>query len=70
MMNVKPSFLWILLSTLYFGLQVLKLYAWEESFMKEIKRIRKKELKYSRNSDLWASGFIFVFGFAPTLVSQ
>ncbi|XP_078381051.1 multidrug resistance-associated protein 1-like isoform X2 [Oculina patagonica] len=51
------------------GMKVLKLYAWEESFMKEIKRIRNKELKYSRNSDLWASGFMFTFGCAPTLVA-
>ena len=53
-----------------FGPQVLKLYAWEESFMKKIKLVRKKELKYSRNSGLWGAGFMFTFGCAPTLVSN
>jgi len=38
--------------------------------MKEVKRIRKTELKYQRNSGLWASGFMFTFGCAPTLVSD
>ena len=50
--------------------QVLKLYAWEESFMNEIKQIRDKELKSLRNSGLWASGFNFTFGCAPILVSD
>ena len=50
--------------------QVLKLYAWEESFMNEIKQIRYKELKSLRNSGLWASGFNFTFGCAPVLVSD
>ena len=49
--------------------QVLKLYAWEESFMKEVERKRKKELKYLRGSSFWMSGFMFTFGCAPTLVS-
>ena len=38
--------------------------------MKEIRRIRNKELKSLRNSGLWASGFMFTFGCAPTLVSD
>ena len=38
--------------------------------MKEIKRIRNKELKYLRNSGLWSAGFDFTFGCAPTLVSD
>ena len=37
--------------------------------MNEIKQIRNKELKSLRNSGLWASGFVFSFGFAPILVS-
>ena len=36
--------------------------------MKEVETKRKKELKYSRNSDFWAAGFMFTFGCAPTLV--
>ena len=38
--------------------------------MKEIKRIRQTEIKYQRNSGLWASGFMFTFGCAPTIVSD
>lgn len=49
--------------------KVLKLYAWEESFMKQIKRIRDKELKFLRNTGLWTAGFMFTFNCAPTLVS-
>ena len=38
--------------------------------MKEVERIRQKELKYQRDSGFWASGFMFTFGCAPTLVSD
>ena len=38
--------------------------------MKEIKRIRNKELKYLRDSNLWGAGFYFTFGCAPILVSD
>jgi len=51
------------------GIKVLKLYAWEESFMKQIKRIRDKELKFLRNTGLWTAGFMFTFNCAPTLVA-
>ena len=37
--------------------------------MKEVEIKRNKELKYLRNSDFWAAGFMFTFGCAPTLVS-
>ncbi|XP_022785081.1 multidrug resistance-associated protein 1-like [Stylophora pistillata] len=58
-----------LMNEILSGIKVLKLYAWEESFMKEVERKRKKELKYLRNSDFWAAGFMFTFGCAPTLVA-
>ena len=37
--------------------------------MKQIKRIRDKELKFLRNTGLWTAGFMFTFNCAPTLVS-
>ena len=38
--------------------------------MKEVERIRKKELKYQRDTGFWSAGFMFTFGCAPTLVSD
>ena len=49
--------------------QVLKLYSWEESFIKAIKQIRNKEVKIIRNSSIWYAAINFIFGCAPTLVS-
>jgi len=51
------------------GIKVLKLYSWEESFIKAIKQIRNKEVKIIRNSSIWYAAINFIFGCAPTLVA-
>lgn len=49
--------------------QVLKLYAWEESFLSKITRIRNNELKYLRNASCFNAIIEFTFTCAPFLVS-
>ena len=49
--------------------KVIKLYAWEESFMKKILGIREEELNYLTRGSYLQSGFSFVFTCAPFLVS-
>ncbi|XP_015755731.1 PREDICTED: canalicular multispecific organic anion transporter 2-like, partial [Acropora digitifera] len=49
--------------------QVLKLYAWEESFISKITAIRNKELQYIAKSLYLNAGVSFTFICAPLLVS-
>ncbi|KAJ7390655.1 Multidrug resistance-associated protein 1 [Desmophyllum pertusum] len=51
------------------GIKVLKLYAWEESFLSKITRIRNNELKYLRNASCFNAIIEFTFTCAPFLVS-
>lgn len=51
------------------GIKVLKLYAWEESFMKQIRGIRNRELRVLRTIGFWTACFMFTFNCAPTLVA-
>lgn len=57
-----------LVITLYF--QVLKLYAWEESFMTKITEIRSKELRHLTNSMYLGAAVSFTFICAPFLVRK
>ena len=51
------------------GIKVLKLYAWEKSFMQRITDLRSKELAALR-AQAWLSGFmVFAFTSAPFLVA-
>lgn len=51
------------------GIKVLKLYAWETSFIRRIEGLRDKELSALR-SQAWLSGFmVFAFTSAPFLVA-
>ncbi|XP_054717541.1 multidrug resistance-associated protein 1-like [Uloborus diversus] len=51
------------------GIKVLKLYAWENSFIEEVMKIRWKEI-HSLKAQAWLNGAItFVFASAPFLVS-
>lgn len=56
------------IETIFFAFQVLKLYAWETSFMKSISELRKKELKHLKNSSYLNASFIFTFTCAPFMV--
>jgi len=51
------------------GMKVLKLYAWEESFQKQITSLRSRELKLLRSVSLWRALVSFAFTCAPFLVS-
>ncbi|XP_049833464.1 multidrug resistance-associated protein 1-like [Schistocerca gregaria] len=51
------------------GMKVLKLYAWEPSFEKEVSRIRNKEIKVLKQLAYLTAVTSFVWYFAPFLVS-
>ena len=53
----------------YFSTQVLKLYAWEESFLSIIKSKRAKELKFLLKSRLWKCLLSLIYNSSPTMVS-
>ncbi|XP_022645623.1 canalicular multispecific organic anion transporter 2-like isoform X2 [Varroa jacobsoni] len=58
-----------LMNEILSGIKVLKLYAWETSFMRRIDNLRNKELE-SLRKQAWLSGFmVFAFTSAPFLVS-
>ena len=51
------------------GIKVLKLYAWELPFMKRIKEIRSKEIKFLK-VNAWIYGIVnFTFRMSPFLVT-
>ncbi|XP_028966466.1 multidrug resistance-associated protein 1 [Galendromus occidentalis] len=51
------------------GIKVVKLYAWENSFMQRITKLREKELS-ALKAQAWLSGFmVFAFTSAPFLVA-
>nr|CDS29611.2 canalicular multispecific organic anion [Hymenolepis microstoma] len=56
-----------LISEILNGIRVLKLYAWEPSFIKEVGNIRRRELHYLRKFLFLDCGTTFVFSCAPTL---
>ncbi|CAH3027480.1 unnamed protein product [Porites evermanni] len=51
------------------GIKVLKLYAWEESFLSRIMHIRNNELRCLRNASCFNAVIEFTFTCAPFLVS-
>lgn len=51
------------------GMKVLKLYAWEPSFEKQIFGVRDKEMGILRSMALLNAGTYFVWSLAPFLVS-
>ena len=48
--------------------QVLKLYAWETSFMDKVSEVRQRELRQLRNAAYLNASFAFTFTCAPFLV--
>ena len=48
---------------MYFTLQVLKMYAWEPSFIKKVFNIREEELKCVR-SMAWLNGMVGIMWFS------
>ncbi|XP_078381561.1 multidrug resistance-associated protein 1-like isoform X2 [Oculina patagonica] len=59
----------LLISRFLRKLQVLKLYAWETSFMKMVSKHRKKELRHIKNASYLDSIFNFTYICAPFMVS-
>eukprot|EP00794_Sanderia_malayensis_P010896 gene10896-12055_t len=57
------------MNDIFSGIKVLKLYAWEESFLKKITNLRSKELKKLRSFMLWKALTTFAFGCTPFIVS-
>ncbi|KAJ8721589.1 hypothetical protein PYW07_002364 [Mythimna separata] len=58
-----------LMSEVLNGIKVLKMYAWEGSFMDQILRIRNKELGVLRKQAFFNAGMIFIWICTPFLVS-
>ncbi|VDM30981.1 unnamed protein product [Hydatigera taeniaeformis] len=58
-----------LISEILNGIRVLKLYAWEPSFIQVVGSIRKKELSYLRKFLYLDCGLTFIFACIPTLVA-
>ncbi|KAL9964378.1 hypothetical protein ACROYT_G028009 [Oculina patagonica] len=51
------------------GIKVLKLYAWEKSFMSKVSEIRQRELRQLRNAAYLNASFAFTFTCAPFMVA-
>lgn len=51
------------------GIKVLKLYAWENSFMEQIKKYRQGEIARLLKSAYYMAGMVFSFSCAPFVVS-
>lgn len=56
-------------SAILWSSQVLKLYAWEKSFMSQVSSIRKDELRQLKNAAYLNASFAFTFTCAPFMVS-
>ena len=58
-----------LMSEILNGIKVLKLYAWELPFMKKIKEIRRREIKFLK-VNAWLEGITnFIFLLSPFVVT-
>ncbi len=58
-----------LMSEILNGIKVLKLYAWEPSFVEQIKKYRTNEIKNLRKQAYLSAGITFAFNSAPFFVS-
>ncbi|KAK2566616.1 Multidrug resistance-associated protein 1 [Acropora cervicornis] len=58
-----------LVNEIFSGIKVLKLYAWEESFMSQVMKIRAKELHQLKNAAYLNASFAFTFTCAPFMVA-
>jgi ABC-type multidrug transport system fused ATPase/permease subunit len=59
-----------LMSEILNGIKVLKLYAWETSFVQLIRKFRAIELKNLRKQAFLSAGITFAFNSAPFFVSK
>ncbi|XP_015764590.1 PREDICTED: multidrug resistance-associated protein 1-like [Acropora digitifera] len=59
-----------LVNEIFSGIKVLKLYAWEESFMSQVMKIRAKELHQLKNAAYLNASFAFTFTCAPFMVEK
>lgn len=60
----------IILKCLYIVFKVLKLYAWEPSFEKQVIHIRDKEIKVLKAQAYLNAGTSFIWSCAPFLVRK
>lgn len=60
----------LIMKIFHWYFQVLKLYAWEESFITKITEIRNKELRHLTNSMYLGAAVSFTFICAPFLVRK
>jgi ABC-type multidrug transport system fused ATPase/permease subunit len=58
-----------LMSEILNGIKVLKLYAWEPSFVEQIRKYRINEIKNLRKQAYLSAGITFAFNSAPFFVS-
>ncbi|XP_044159188.1 multidrug resistance-associated protein 1-like [Bufo gargarizans] len=58
-----------LISEILQGIKVLKLYAWENAFLKKVESFRLMELKAVKQTALWLSGSMALFVTSPFWVS-
>lgn len=59
-----------LMNEILSGIKVLKLYAWEPSFEKQVLNVRDKEIKILRENAYIGAGTSFVWSCAPFLVNK
>ena len=58
-----------LISEILSGIKVLKLYAWELSFIKRINKLREEEVYHLKIFQFWGATQYFVWSSAPLLVA-
>ena len=58
-----------LLNEIFNGIKVIKLYAWEESFLNKVEEVRSRELSTLRNASLVKAVTSFLWASTPLLVS-
>jgi len=58
-----------LISEILSGIKVIKLYAWELSFIKRINNLRAEEVSQLRSVQLLEGSLYFIWGVAPLLVA-
>merc|ERR1719402_452060 len=51
------------------GIKILKLYAWENSFMEEVKKIRDEEIKLMKRMSYFFVGMYFIMSCTPFIIT-
>ena len=67
--KINKKFFLQLMNEMLNGIKVLKLYAWEIPFMKRVKEIRNKEIKYIKYGALLWALLSFTWSMSPFLIT-